>query len=83
MLNRPSIAWLAETPVSPRPEKLSTRNDAIPISLNIFAQNSSRGPGPPEPCMRTTAGSRPDAPCGNRSSPAIVVGLPLLSPVRN
>ena len=33
--------------------------------------------------MRMTAGSRPDAPCGNRSSPAIVVALPFRSPVRN
>jgi hypothetical protein len=84
MLNRPSMAWFAETLVNPRPEKLSTRNDAIPISLNVFDQNSSRGPAPPEPCMSTTAGSRPEAPCGRRNSPAMTAALAaLLSPVRN
>src|SRR5262249_8339132 len=39
MLSRPSSAWLVEVLVSPRPEKLSTRNDAIPISLKVFAQS--------------------------------------------
>ena len=69
--------------VSPRPEKLSTRNDAIPISLKVFAQNSSRALEPPEPCWRIMAGNRPAAPWGNRNWPAIVTALPLLSPVKN
>jgi hypothetical protein len=84
MLKRPSSAWFAETLVRPRPEKLSTVNDAMPMSLNIFDQNSSRAPAPPEPCMSTTAGTRPEGPCGKRSSPAMTAALAaLLSPVRN
>src|SRR5215813_3555042 len=72
-----------EIRVSPRPEKLSTRNDAIPISLKVFAQNSSRALEPPEPCWRITAGNRPAEPWGNRNWPAIVTALPFLSPVKN
>ena len=36
MLSRPSSAWLVAVLVSPRPEKLSTRNEAMPISLKVF-----------------------------------------------
>src|SRR4029450_9272596 len=74
---------VVEIRVSPRPEKLSTRNDAIPISLKVFAQNSSRALEPPEPCWRITAGNRPAEPWGNRNWPAIVTALPFLSPVKN
>src|SRR4030095_3521773 len=72
-----------EIRVSPRPEKLSTRNDAIPISLKVFAQNSSRALEPPEPCWRISAGNRPAESWGNRNWPAIVTALPFLSPVKN
>jgi hypothetical protein len=52
------------------------------MALKVCTQGSMLTPTPPEPCIRTTTGSRP-VPCAMRNSPATVTGLPLVSPLRN
>jgi len=81
-LSRPSLAWSWLTDVRPRPENPSITKVETPIVLRWRVQASMVGLTPPEPCISTTAGSLP-MPWAMRSSPAIVTGVPLASPVRN
>src|ERR1700730_2435016 len=67
----------------PRPEKLSRINAATSMLLISCAHRSVAGVIPPEPWTRITVASLSVPGLGIRSSPASIVGLPLLSPMRN
>src|SRR5579871_4404227 len=66
----------------PRPVKLSATKVANPALFSSPTHMPELKPTPPEPCTRTTAGSRSVPGFGMRSSPAIIAGLPSFLPSR-
>src|SRR6516165_6415627 len=67
----------------PRAVKLSVTKVASPKLLSSCDQRSTLPPIPPEPCTRMTAGNRSVPKRGTRNAPAMVTGVPFLSPIRN
>ena len=77
-----SCAWSATVFWIPRPEKESTSKVAIPAAFSSWTQRSCLALIPPEPCMRTTTGTRSGPGLGRRRTPAMVTGFASLPPVR-